>query len=161
MLRRSLKLLHELGAIGVMGSYASCLVLVATSPPSRSLAAYAAVRQAIAAISHWLLVPSLALVVVSGLLAIAANKAYLDAGWAWFKAALGLGMFEGTLLTVAGSARRAAELSALAVNGQPDPNALAQVLHAERGGLCLLLVLSLANVVLAVWRPRFRPVNPA
>jgi len=159
MVRKSLKMLHELGAIGVMGSFASCLVLVATAPPSRSLAAYAAVRQSIAAISHWLLVPSLALVVVSGMLAIAANKAYVDAGWAWFKAALGLGMFEGTLLTVAGSARRAAELSAMAASGKPDAAELAQVLHAEWGGLWVLLALSLANVVLAVWRPRFKALN--
>jgi hypothetical protein len=159
MLGRLLKLLHELGAIGVLGSFACCLVLVATAPPSRSLAAYAAVRQSIAAISHWLLVPSLALVVVSGLLAIAANKAYVNAGWAWFKAALGLGMFEGTLLTVAGSARRAAELSALAAAGKPDPAEIAQVLHAEWGGLWVLLALSIANIVLAVWRPRFKAVE--
>ena len=156
MLQKSLKLLHELGAIGVMGAFASCLVLVATAPPSRSLIAYAAARQNIAAISHWLLVPSLALVVVSGLLAIAANQAYKDAGWAWFKAALGLGMFEGTLLTVAGSARRAAELSAMAAAGNADPAELARVLHAEWGGLWVLLSLSLANIVLAVWRPRFK-----
>lgn len=156
MLTKSLKLVHELGAIGVLGSFACCLVLVAIAPPTRSLAAYAAVRQDIAAITHWLLVPSLALVVVSGLLAIAANKAYVDAGWAWFKAALGLGMFEGTLRTVAGGARRAAELSAMAATGNADPVELAQVLHAEWGGLWVLLALSLANIVLAVWRPRFK-----
>ena len=156
MLHKLLKLLHELGAIGVIGSFAACLVLVATAPPSRSLIAYAAVRQSIALISHWLLVPSLALVVVSGLLAIAANSTYHNAGWAWFKAALGLVMFEGTLLTVAGGSRRAAELSMLAASGHADPAELAQVLHTEWGGLWLLLTLSLANIVLAVWRPRLQ-----
>ena len=135
-----------------MGSFAACIVMVATAP-THSLVAYAAARQSIAAVTQWLLVPSLAVVSVSGLLAIAANKAYINAGWAWLKAFLGISMFEGTLLTVAGSARRAAELSAMAVSGPLDPEQLAEVLHAEWGGLWLLLVLSLANIAIAVWRP--------
>jgi hypothetical protein len=149
-----LKALHELGAVGVMGSFAACLVLVATAP-SQPPAAYAAVRHGIAAIAQWLLVPSLGLVLVSGLLALAINKAYHDAGWAWLKALLGIGMFEGTLLTVGASARRAADLSAMAASGAPDPAQLAEVLRTEWGGLWLLLSLALANIVLAVWRPKF------
>jgi len=156
MLRKLLKILHEIGAVGVTGSFAACIVLVATAP-THSLVAYAAARQGIAAVAQWLLVPSLAIVSVSGLLAIAANKAYVDAGWAWLKAFLGISMFEGTLLTVAASARRAAELSAMAVAGHSDPAELAQILRTERGGLWLLLGLSLANIVIAVWRPRLRP----
>jgi hypothetical protein len=55
-MRKLLKLLHEIGAVGVVGSFAACLVLVAGTPePTRSLVAYAAVRQDIAAISKWLL----------------------------------------------------------------------------------------------------------
>jgi hypothetical protein len=154
MLQRILKLLHELGAIGVMGSFAACLVLVLKGP-TQPLAAYAAVRQSIAAISQWLLLPSLVLVLISGLLSIAANSAFHNAAWAWAKALLGLSLFEGTLATIDASARRAAELAALAVRGQGDAVQLAQVLRTEWGGLWLLLALSLANIVLAVWRPRF------
>jgi hypothetical protein len=152
MMRKCLKILHEIGAVGVMGSFAACLVLVATAPTQSSIA-YAAARLGVAAITKWLLVPSLALVVISGLLAIAANRAYVEAGWAWVKALLGLGLFEGTLMTVAASARRAADLS--------DPAQVAGVLRTEWGGLWLLLGLSLVNVVLAVWRPRFRRVSRA
>ena len=155
MLKPLLKTLHEVGAVGVIGSFAACIVLVATAP-SYSLIGYAAVRHGIAAISQWLLVPSLALVSISGLLAIAANKAYVDAGWAWLKAFLGISLFEGTLLTVAAGARRAAELSAMAASGTADPGELAQVLHTEWAGLWLLMGLSLANILLAVWRPRLR-----
>jgi len=156
-----LKTLHEIGAVGVMGSFAACIVLVATAP-TQSLIEYAAVRQGIAAVTKWLMVPSLAIVTISGLLAIAANKAYVDAGWAWLKALLGISMFEGTLLTVAGSARRAAELSSMAAAGQVDRDQLAEVIHTEWGGLWLLLILSLVNILLAVWRPRFqrRPMHP-
>ncbi len=149
-----LKTLHEIGAVGVGGSLAACIVLVATAP-TRSLIGYAAVRQGIAAVTQWLLVPSLALVLVSGLLALAITQAYHSAGWAWAKALLGIGMFEGTLLTIDASARKAAALSALAATGGGDPALLAEVIRTERGGLWFLLALSLANIVLAVWRPRF------
>jgi hypothetical protein len=155
VLRRVVKLLHEIGAVGVLGAFGAMLVLIATAPAPDSLIEYAASRQGIAALSRWLLVPSLGLVLLSGLLAMVANDAYIDAGWAWLKALLGLSMFEGSLVTVAGSARHAAELSALARSGHGDPVQLAQVLHTEWGGLWLMLALSLANILLAVWRPHF------
>ena len=153
MFQRLIKFLHEIGAAGVMGAFAACLVLVAKGP-AQSLVAYAATRQSIAAISQWLLLPSLALVLVSGLLAIAVNRAFHNAAWAWVKALLGISVFEGTLVTVNASARHAAELATLAANGQGDAAQLAQVLRTERGGLWILMALSLVNIVLAVWRPR-------
>jgi hypothetical protein len=153
MIGKLLKTLHEIGAIGTMGSFAAAIVLLATAP-ANSPVAYAAVLQGIVSITKWLLVPSLAVVLISGLLAIAANAAYKNAAWAWVKALLGIGTFEGTLLTVAASARRAAELSALAAAGQSDAAQFAQVLRTEWGGLCILATLSMANIVLAVWRPR-------
>ena len=153
MLRKLLKTLHEIGAIGTMGSFAACIVLVATAP-TQSLVAYAAVLQGVASITQWLLVPSQAIVLISGLLAIAANDAYKSAAWAWVKALLGIGTFEGTLLTVGASARHAAELSSLAVGGRGDAVQLAQALRTEWGGLWLLAALAFVNIVLAVWRPR-------
>lgn len=158
MLRKFLKILHEVGSVGVLGAFAACIVLVARVP-THSLAAYAAVRQCVAAITQWLLVPSLAIVLISGLLAIAATNAYKDAGWVWVKALLGISMFEGSLLTVAASARQAAQLAAQAASGSGDAAQLAQVLHTEWGGLWLLLALSVANIVLAVWRPRLWPTR--
>jgi hypothetical protein len=154
VLRKTLKVLHEVGSVGVLGAFAASLVLIAAAPSPHELLAYAAARQGIAAIARWLLVPSLALVLISGLLAMVANDAYMEAGWAWIKALLGLSMFEGSLVTVSGSARHAAQLAALAASGQPDPAQLAEVLRTERGGLWLLLLIALANIVLAVWRPR-------
>jgi hypothetical protein len=159
-MRRLLKALHELGAIGVAGALAACLVLVATAPdPADSLAAYAEARRAIAAITQWLLVPSLAAVLVSGLLAIAANRAFHDAGWAWVKALTGISMFEGTLLTVVGSAKQAATISAAAAAdaaGPLDTASLDEVLRTEWGGLWIIFALSIANVALGVWRPRLK-----
>jgi hypothetical protein len=155
LVQKLLKTLHEIGAVGVVGSFAACIVIIYTAPPRQSLIGYAAARHAVAAICQWLLVPSLAAALISGLLAIAANRAYINAGWAWVKALLGISMFEGTLLTVSASARHAADLSALAAAGSADPVQLAEVLRTEWGGLWILLALSLANIVFGVWRPRF------
>ena len=158
-MKRMLKFLHEIGAVGVLGSFAACIVLIATSH-TQSPVAYAATRQGIVAITRWLLVPSLAVVLLSGLLAIAAHEGYKNAGWAWVKALLGISMFEGTLLTVAASARQAADWSAQAAVGRGDPQQLAQALHTEWGGLWMLLALSVANIALAVWRPRLGRRSP-
>lgn len=153
MLGKFLKSLHEIGAIGTLGSFAACIVLLATAP-AKPPVALAAVLQGIASITKWLLVPSLAIVLISGLLSIAANAAYKNAAWAWVKALLGIGIFEGTLLTVSASARHAAELSALAASGHGDAIELGQALRTEWGGLCILATLALINIGLAVWRPR-------
>jgi uncharacterized membrane protein len=155
MYARVLKALHMLGAIGFMGGLAACLVLVATTAVEPS-ASFAAIRHGIALINKWLLTPSLVVVLVSGLLALAATDAYKNAGWAWMKALLGVVTFEGTLMTIVGNGRRAAEHAAAAAAGQAD--AMTQVsatLRTEWLALWLFLALGLANIVLAVWRPRF------
>ena len=159
-----MKALHELGAVGMMGSMAAYLVLVATAPAD-SLEGYAAVRRGIDFVCRWILVPSLLVTLTSGLLSIALTEAYKNAGWAWLKAGLGIIMFEGTLLTIQASATRVAELSTAAVaSGLPDEAALAPILRTEWNSLWLMLVLCFANIVLAVWRPRFsrrRAADPA
>jgi hypothetical protein len=146
--RRSLKALHQIAAIGGGGGLAACLVIGMTANVA-SPAEFVAARQSIAAIARYVLLPSLAVVLVTGMLAIAATRAFHDAGWAWVKALLGLSVFEATLLTIGASSRQA-ELAAAAT----DPGLLASLLHSERNTLWLLLGLSVANVVLAVWRPR-------
>jgi hypothetical protein len=154
--RHLLKALHALGAIGVMGSLAVTVVLVANTVPEPA-ADYAALRRGIVLINKWLLVPALLLVLVSGLLAIAATEAYKNAGWAWVKALTGILMFEGTLLTVVSSGRQAAEVSATlaTIDGSAELSArLAALLRTEWGGLWIMLGLCLANIVLAIWRPR-------
>lgn len=156
MISKLLKALHELGAIGVVGGLAACLVLL-VSAPQDSLAGYAAIRRGMDAIARWILVPSLAIVLISGLLSIAANRAYMDAGWAWIKALLGIAMFEGTLLNIQATGRKVMELSQAALaSGQTDAAALAPLLRTEWLGLWTMLALSFANLALAVWRPRLR-----
>jgi len=151
-MKRFLKVLHTLGAVGLMGGFASVLVLAgaaAAQPPE----ALAAVRAGLEVVATWLLLPSLLLVVLSGLLGIGVHRPFHNAGWVWLKAATGVLLFEATLHLQA-SAKDAALLSRLALEGEGDAAILAEVLRGERLGLLVLLGVCLANVVLGVWRPR-------
>jgi hypothetical protein len=153
--RRLLKFLHTIGAIGLMGAMASLAIMLMLAPPPSSLEAYAAIRGAMGAIATWIFFPSLGLTLIAGLLAIAVNDAFHNAGWAWVKAATGILLFEAGFVGVLGPMQQEAERSAKALAGDFDPAGLAQSLGAERNTLWVLLALSVANVVLGIWRPRF------
>lgn len=155
-MKRLLKFLHELSAIGVMGALATHLVLVVAAADGTPAQA-AAIREAIVLVTRWLLLPSLLVVLVTGLLSMAVHRPFLDARWAWFKALLGLAMFEGTLGAVQSNARRLAELSAGALEGRVDPAHMDEALRGEWTGLWTIMALSIANVALAVWRPKLKP----
>ncbi len=51
-MRRLLKFLHTMGAIGLMGAMACLLVLMSVSPPPTDMAGYATMRAAMAAIAR-------------------------------------------------------------------------------------------------------------
>lgn len=156
MIGRLLKFLHDLGAIGLTGALLALLVLLAVMPEPAAIAGYAAVRQAMRAIADWLFLPSLGLVIVSGLFALAANQAYMNSGWALTKLATGIIIFEGGLVGVNGPMRREAERAAKAL-ADNEPLAIAGgTMHSETLAVSVLLVVAAVNVALAVWRPRFR-----
>ncbi|MGU3664816.1 hypothetical protein ACLBX9_11575 [Methylobacterium sp. A49B] len=153
-MRRLLKFLHTMGSAGLLGAMASLVILLSLAPPPTALAGYAAMRGAMGAVATWIFLPALAVTLMSGLLAMALNRAYLNAGWAWIKLATGVLMFEGGLVYVQGPMKREAEQSAQALAGSFDPAALATALQGERGTLWVLLAVSTANVALGIWRPR-------
>lgn len=136
-----------------MGSLACLLVLSIRAPRPESLAGYALLRDGMADVAAWIVLPSLLLTLVPGLLALAFTRAFHNAGWAWIKAATGILVFAGGLHALAplqDEARRSAD----ALAGRLDPSALTGVSEGEKGTLWVLLVVSAANVVLGVWRPR-------
>ena len=143
-----------MGATGLIGAMTSLLVLSSVAPPKTDLPAYAAVRGAMSAISSWIFLPSLGLSLLAGLLAIAFNRAYQNAGWAWVKLITGLSLFEGGLQGIHGPMTSEAEQSAAVLAGHADAGTLALSLGAERGTLWVLLALGTANVVLGIWRPK-------
>ena len=149
-----MKFLHTMGAIGLMGSMACLLVMLGMTPPPSSLSQYALMRAAMGSVATWVFLPSLALRLVAGLLSIAVNRAFHNAGWAWVKLATGILVFEWGFAGIQGPMQQEAELSARLLAGGSDTAALAASLGAEQNSLWVLLAVATANVVLGIWRPR-------
>ena len=157
-MRRLLKFLHTMGAIGLMGAMATFLVLMSVTPPPSQLAGYAQMRGAMAAVAKWLFFPSLALTLIAGLLALAFTRAYHNAGWAWAKLITGVLIFEAGFVYVQGAMTEEARLANEALAGKVDPATLTGSLSAERGTLWVLLAVTTANVVLGIWRPKLTSI---
>ncbi len=159
-MRRTIKFLHTMGAIGFMGGLAALLVLETRTPaPAVSLADYALLRSIMAEIARWIVLPSLLLTLAPGLLAIGVTRAFHDARWARAKAATGVLVFAGGLHALA-PVQEEARLAAEALAGRLDPANLSGVVPGETGTIWVLLAVSAANVVLGVWRPRLgRPAR--
>ncbi len=153
-MRRTLKLLHTLSAMGMGGALAASIALLARAPAMDEVAAYLELRANLATIARYVLMPSAALCLVSGLLSIAVHQPFHNAGWAWFKALTGVLVFEGTLGGIDSPARRALEI--LGGPAPVDQATLASLLRHEWGALWIILFLSVLNVVFGIWRPKFR-----
>ncbi|MRD47957.1 hypothetical protein [Caenimonas koreensis] len=149
-LRLGAKTVHDVASIAYGGALAACLVINHTADLAAT-SDFLAARLIYAAIAKYVLVPSMAVVVLSGLLALAATRAYSEAGWAWLKALTGISVFAATLM-IAGSAGNQGEVAQAAAAG--DMQMLQTLLRSERNTLWLLIVLCVVNVVLAVWRPK-------
>src|SRR5262245_61754201 len=133
-MRKALKIVHTLAACGLIGAMlAYFLVLVFASQSTAS--AYADARMIISQLCDYLALPSMALAVVSGLLAMVVHRPFQNTRWAWLKALLGLSLFEATLAIVQAKATTAAALSAALASGAGDPGEIAMVLANERRAL--------------------------
>ena len=147
-----------MGAAGLLGAMAALLILSSAAPPAASPAGYAAVRSAMGTVSTWLFLPSLGLSIMAGLLAVAFNRAFHNAGWAWAKLVSGVLLFEGGLQGIQGPIQNEAERSAAVLAGHADAASLAVSLGAERGTLWVLFAVAVANVVLGIWRPKLTSI---
>ena len=154
-MRRVLKFLHTLSAIGFAGGLAAYMLVLTAAPEVASLREYAALRAGLVPVTKWLLMPSMLLALVSGLLAMVATPGYINAPWVWVKALSGILVFEAGLSAIDGPIREAAAASARAVAGEIDAATLAGLVRDEWGAWWALLGLAVANVALAIWRPRF------
>lgn len=131
-----------MGSIGITGGLAAYLLVLV-------------MRDGLTLLSKWLILPSMLVVLLSGLLAVVANTAFLEAPWVWINGLAGMLVFEATLLTIDGPAQRNAKFVHEAVAGNIETQALPGMISDEWGALWILLGLFTANVVLAIWRPRF------
>ncbi len=152
-MRKIVKILHTLAAGGLIGGLLGYMVLLGAGP-HETAAAYANTRASIAALSNYVLLPSLAVALVSGLLSMVVHRPYLDTRWAWLKAAMGILMFKGVLTIVGAKAEHAAVVARRIANGEAAPDVLEAALALEWYTLATVMALSVANVILGVWRPR-------
>jgi len=152
--RLLMKFLHSMGAIGMMGAIAALLVLIRLVPKPLSLPEHASAYRAMADIANYILYPSMVVTVIAGLLAIAINRGFHNAGWAWVKMASGILVFEGSLVSIIGPIGAEARRSSEALLGQIDPATLVSIESSLGASLWVMLGVSTANVVFGIWRPR-------
>lgn len=155
-MRKFLKFLHTIGAAGMAGGIAAYLVVLVNAPDLAELTDYHRLRETIAHLCGWLVVPSMAVVLASGLLGMAIHRPFHDAPWVLIKAVLGILIFEATLASIESPAKRALKATERAINGEIDMATLERLVHDEWVALWVMLALLAANVALGVWRPRFR-----
>jgi hypothetical protein len=152
-MRRTVKFFHTFASCGLIGAL-FCYMIVLIYAPQDTARSYAEARQTISALCNYVLLPSLAIALVTGLLSMAVHRPFQDHRWAWLKALLGFIMFEATLGIVESKANSAAAVSAKIATGEAEPGLLASALAGEWLSLGAILVLSTAQIVLGVWRPR-------
>ncbi len=152
-MRRAVKFLHTVASGGMIGAFLGYLVILAFSPQGNPQA-LAVMRETISALCSYLLLPSLAVALVSGLLSMVVHKPFMEHRWVWAKAVLGLSLFEATLAVIHAKAASASEEAVKIAAGGGDPAALASVVANEWMTLYALLALCAAQVALGVWRPR-------
>lgn len=155
-MRRTLKLFHEIGTVGVMGVVSVQLVLAWTGTTMEP-AEHAVLRKAILTMDYVLLLPSLALVLLSGLFAWGFNKSYHSADWVLIKAVMTPLILEATFIAVYGPAQHAATLTSRLASGDADAaSAFVHNFRHEQVGLWVVFFMFTANIWLAIWRPRRR-----
>ncbi len=152
-MKHLLKLLHVVAAIGFAGALAVTLLLSLTADDSTA-SAFATARRAIETVAQTLGLPALVLLVASGMLLTVKQPALIEARWIWAKALIGLLVAGIALVVVQPAVMRAAALAQMALEGSLSVRPLEAALRAERIGAAINLMLSLAAVALAVWRPR-------
>jgi uncharacterized membrane protein len=148
-----LKLLHLVAAIGYVGALAVLLLLSLTADDSTALA-FAAARRTTLTIAQTIGLPSLVLLLLTGMLLTTTQPALLEARWLWAKALLGMLVGGIALLVVQPAVMRAAALAQMSLDGSPSFRSLEAALGTERIGVGINLLLCLAAMALAVWRPR-------
>lgn len=153
----TLKIIHTLTAAGLIGGLA-CHMVILTFAPHATPEEYLSLRRMLLATSNYVILPSLAGCLLSGMAAMVVHQPFLDKGWVWIKALMGVLMFEGTLFTVIGhakiAARKAEEIASAAAPEAALADLLADAMAREWGTLAVIMGLCAANVVVGIWRPR-------
>lgn len=161
MWKNLIKLLHYASLVGLAGGIIVSLVL-ADAIDVTSPSATASIHAAIALICGALVVPSMVVMLLTGMLLVVARPHLIGARWVWAKAALGLVTGGVILLALQPAVKAAAAMSATGALGDAAPGPLTSVVASEHAAAWWTLGLVFLAMVLAVWRPRLgRPTARA
>lgn len=154
-MRKAIKFFHSLASCGLLGALFGYAILLLAAP-QETATEYAYLRRSISLLCNYLLIPSLALALITGLLSMAVHRPFQELRWAWVKLLMGLLMFEATLAVVQSKANYASQLADKVAKGDPPSSSLVQALQYEWHSLVVISALSIANILLGVWRPSLR-----
>lgn len=148
---RLFKYLHVVATIGLVGSLAAVLVLAlgaAGLPSEQALVMFRGMAWIVARVA----LPSIALLWLSGLLAIAVRTAFLEMGWMWAKVVIGMAVTGIVLISLwpGSDAMTALDEPATAAALQ----ALAATLARETGWAWAAVSLGLIATAFGLWRPK-------
>ena len=155
-MRKLLKFLHTLGSCGLIGGLLVYMIVLGLVPQDTP-ADFVGARRIIGLLGTYILLPSMGACLATGLMSISVHRPFQELRWVWVKAALGIGMFEGTL-GLQSKASHAVGLSEALVEGKTTAAAVAAELSSEWYLLAAIMTLAIANIVLGVWRPVLRSV---
>jgi len=158
-MRNALRWLHLLAVGGFMGAVAAAL-LIAARAESMSPTAFASSRELINIVGSYLALPSLTVLIVSGMLLVAAHPAWMEARWVWAKAFLGALVGALFLVWVQPAFYRAAALASGALGSAPSFDDLQAAIQTGATVGAAVLVLALLASTIAVWKPRLGKRGP-
>jgi uncharacterized membrane protein len=148
-----MKVLH-LASVAAFGGALLVTLFLADDVKQVQPGGFAAVRQAIASIGETIVLPSLIVLLLTGILLLVARPTLIGARWVWAKAAIGLTIGAIAIFVVQPAARIAAAIASEAAVGTPGMVPLQRALDAEQFGALVNLALLLVAISIAVWRPR-------
>lgn len=153
MWKNLVKLLHFAGLVGLAGGIVVALVLADTIDVT-SPSGTATVHAAIALVGSAVIVPSMLLVLVSGMLLVVARPQLISARWVWLKAALGVITGGVVLFALQPAFRAAAAIAAGGALGERPMGPLTSVVQVEHTAAWASLALVVFAMAVAIWRPR-------
>lgn len=152
--RKLSKIVHTLSAFAYAGGIAAYLFVLAAAPEPTDISQVLTLRTSIDFLVSWLIIPGMLVVLISGLVSMMVHTPFMEQGWVLLKAVSGVLIFEASLASIDGPARRAKEAAERAAAGEFDLAELSGMMHDEWMALVILLGLAVANVILGIWRPR-------
>ncbi len=158
--RQILKILHTIAACGLIGGVA-CYMILLVAAPQDTPAAYADLRDSITVICNFVLLPSVAAAILSGLLSMVVHTPFLDKGWVLIKLFLGIPATAAAVAMLSEKAGHAARAARRIAEDGVSPDVLDALLAREWLGLMVIMLILMVNVVLGVWRPRIVKPSPS